>query len=247
MLSPTIQPHPLTWGPIPDLFIDPAEDDRRTIVAGAETTIEELGNKTLGFANLEQPLIDDQPRYQPNGINSRGCIESVDSPSDERLYSINDVSVAPTNFFLQLVWRYTADPGHYIINCAFNDSNSIQYLLSMGGDGILLSRPYYQYGGGSVGIIYSSLNLTQNQAYIIEVSYDQANSLHSLTINGLFQGSSSDMITLSVNRFKIWTVHAAIPTPPMQCGIILIQREIPSALSIEKRRRYLANYYNISI
>lgn len=242
---------PMNDGFVPDLFADPAEDDRRTVIGSPVSKITDLGNKSVGFAGLTQSFTDYWPVYQPNGINGLGCMEYVRDATDEKLISFNDIATARPNFFMQFVWRYTGDlfaGSNYIMSIVFNATGTVQYLMSLSGvTGLLLSRPWRQFTG-SVGLIFSTLVLVLNQPYIIEVSYDQSNSLHSFTINGILQGTSAIMLPDFTDKFNITTNHpSAAAGTKSQYAAMLFQNEIPSAFSIEKRRRYLANRYNIAI
>lgn len=241
---------PMNDGFVPDLFADPAEDDRRTVI-GEPPKITELGNKSIGFANLTQSLTLDQPVYQPSGINNLGCIEYVNDLTTEKLVSFNNIAAGAPNFFMQFVWRYTdtiSAGSNYMMSIVLNTTGTIQYLMLLeGATGLLLSRPWRQFTG-TIGGIYSTFVLVQNQPYIIEVLYDRDNLLHSLTINGSLQGTSASMITDSVNKMNIATNHPSGPFGlKSQYAPILIQNQIPSPFSIERRRRYLANRYNIAI
>ena len=248
MLLPNIQPHPATAGINPDLWTDADDEDRRTISIGDQ--ISNLRNKWVGFNDFSQASAPLQPEYESNGINGLGSVAKIDSPSLEKLNSLNLIASAPPNFFLQFVWRYTgtlAGTDGYIFTIIFSGGGTVQYLLTINiVTQQIWSRPWWQ-PVGTVGGITSSLTLNQNQAYIIEILYDQTSSLHSLTLNGIFQGSSSTMITTIIDRFHIYTNHPTLSAPQSQEGTLFFNQTIPSALQIQRNRRYLANRYNISI
>lgn len=247
MLLPNIQPHPATSGINPVLWTDIDDADRRTVVGDQ---ISNSRNKWTGFNDFSQASGSLQPEYQPIGINGKGVAEKVDSPSLEKLNSFNLTGSSQINFFLQFVWRYTGTltgTAGYIFIIAFTAGSTVQYLLTI--DIVtrqIFSRPWRQFVGG-VGAILSPLALNQNQAYIIEILYDQISSLHSLTIDGVFQGSSSSLIVDFIDRFNMTTNHTVISAPQSQRGALFFSRTIPSALQIQRNRRYLANRYAISL
>lgn len=238
-------PHPMATNPIPDAWIDADDENKRTL-NGAD--ISALANKATDFIVFSQPDADIQPRFQSSGINGLGVMEYVDHPSLEKLNSNNNIVSGPPNFFLQFVWRYTGvliGTNGYIFSIVFSSGGTVQYLLTIWPDfQKIISRPWAL---ANVGAIVSNLALNQNQAYIIEILYDQSASLHSLTIDGIFQISSNTMINISTDQMNLFTNHPSLTAPQVQYGGLMIQKTIPSELSIRRRRRYLANRYNISI
>lgn len=247
MLLPNIQPHPTTAGMKPDLWTSANDADRRSLSGNQFTN---LRNKWTGFVDFSQASGPLQPEFEPSGINGLGCVARVDSPSLERMNSFNFLVSVPINFFLQFVWRYTGTltgTDGYIFIIVFTAGQTVQYLLSINPvTRQLFSRPWRQFVG-SVGAISSSLALNQNQAYIIEIIYDQASSLHSITIDGVFQNSSSSLITPFIDRFNMTTNHTVGSGPPSEESDFFFQRSIPNERTIKANRRYLANRYGINL
>jgi len=248
MLFPNATPHPTVNGFVADSWDDANDLDRLTLV-GDQISVS--GNKAIAFNDFSQAADLLQPEYQPLGINGKGVIEKVDSPSLERLSSLNLIAPSTPNFFLQFAWRYTGTltgTNGYLFSIVFNASGTVQYLLTINTvTKQIFSRPWRQFTG-TVGGVTSSLVLNQDQPYIIEIMYDQANSLHSLTIDGVFQGSSSTMLPNVIDRFEMITNHwTTLTAPQSQRGTLFGNRAVPSYLRIKNNRRYLANRYNISI
>jgi hypothetical protein len=238
---------PFLSGPSPDLYIDPQVEEGRVL---SGDNIVELSNLSVGgsFNPLTQGTEALQPEFEPNGINGLASIARVDSPSIEHLISFNTIPSSQMNFFLQFVWRYTgtlSGTGGYSVILTFNDLNTVQYIMKQDvATGKLESRPYVE-GEGYLGWIQSISSLTQNQPYVIEVRYDQLADLHTLTIDGVLEGSIDVRIPYTINRNKIYTAHPVASGPASEISAFSFHRQIPDNSVIEERRRYLSQKYGI--
>lgn len=240
-------PHPMVSGEVPELFMD-ANDDNRVSTRSdpPNLLITSLRNKSTGsLNNFFQPALDKQPRLQANGINGLGSIESRDT--DDVLESVNTVSAAPVNFYLQFVWRMTAVPPSTIYAMSMNFGGGFQYfLVRTPATGKMQSRPFL---GSSVGIIESIAAINADTTYIFTVIYDQPNSLHKFTINGVVQGTSSSLVSNNYSdRNNFLMNHVSVPISGASLGgTFLFHRRIPTDLTIARRTRYLANRYNVTV
>ena len=203
MLLPNIQQHPATAGMNPNLWTNAHDADRRSVSGNQFTN---LRNKWTGFNDWSQASGPLQPEFEPSGINGLGCVARVDSPSLEKLESFNSIGSSQVNFFLQFVWRYTgtlAGTNGYIFSIVFNSLGTVQYLMTVSpATGKIWSRPW---NGVTVGGINSVTVLNLNQPYIIEILYDQAANLHSLTIDGTLEGTSNTLLSNTVDRINMIT------------------------------------------
>lgn len=247
MLLPSIQPHSATAGMNPDLWTSANDADRRSLSGNQFTN---LRNKWTGFNDFSQASGPLQPEFEPSGINGLGCVARVDSPSFEYLESLNIVGSTQVNFFLQFVWRYTgtlAGTDGYVLIMEFKSPATVQYLMTVApANGKLSSRPWRQFTG-TVGGILSNTVLNQNQAYIIEILYDQSANLHSVKIDGVLEGTSNTLLGDTIDRYNIYTNHTVLSGPPSEESDFFFQRSIPSELTIKTNRRYLANRNGISL
>lgn len=240
-------PHPMISGEVPELFMD-ANDGNRVSTRSdpPDLLITGLRNKSTGSLNdFSQPELDNQPRLQANGINGLGSIESRDT--DDVLESVNTVSAAPVNFYLQFVWRMTAVPPSTIYVMSMNFGGGFQYFLARSSINFKMqSRPFL---GASVGLIESLNVINANTTYIFTVIYDQANSLHKFAINGVVQGTSSSLVSNNYSdRNNFLMNHVSTPISGASLGgTFLFHRRIPTDLTIARRTRYLANRYNVTV
>lgn len=243
--------NPMNDGFPPDLFVRFGDSDRRVVTGDSPPKITQMGNRSTGFADLTQSVSENQPRYQSNGINGLGCMDYITSPSLERMISFNTVTAQSANFYLLFAWRYTgtlAGTDGSILTIGFRNDGSYQYIMTIDTTTAkIYSRPW-QSGPGSVGDFYSTSALTQNTAYIIEVVYDNANTLHELFIDGTSEGSSSTMLPDNHDRINLTTNHPSVLTAPnAEYEGMILMSDVPSQAARNRWRRYLANATNIGI
>jgi len=105
-------------------------------------------------------------------------------------------------------------------------------------------------------IITDSTALVTGTDFIIECQFDPPNNIHRITVNGVTAVSGPASNTTPPNAFGISYPGAAIfgvldpGNPPDIDGFyseLLVQNSVPPIPETTKRRRYLANRYNITI
>lgn len=224
----------------PDIWVDPAVDDKRIMNGANVQTLQKIEGSLVDFTRI---TAGEQPLYTAGAINNLGVIES--QSVERQLRSVNTVSSSQISFVAQFVWRRTLDLGGYIFTTGFTDLNA--YILDFTG-GKFRCRSF-RVGVGFIGEFSSASSFPAlNVAAVVTVVYDAPNNLLTLRINGIHEGSTSTVLTISTTEYNIillnhWGV-ANFSITGQQMGAFMSNWGIlPSLEQIKTRERYLMNRY----
>lgn len=237
-------PHPMNRGIPPEVWIEPSKG-KRMLVGDPSRISRAWSHAPNQFNDFTNDTIAEQPLYALSGINGLPTMESINIIT--KLRSLNSVTPAPVNFYLQTVWRIlpTTALGFHVLNIGFG--GGFQYMLSANFSlNSMFSRPYLS---GSKGIL-THIGLATNFTYIITVVYDQIAGIHMFRVNGVTIGSSSDLATSNYSTWNMTMLNAG-PTgtggAEVQMSNFMLGRDIPSLEHLIWREKYLGMRYGVTI
>lgn len=237
---------PMNDGSPPELFVNFGDDDRRVVI-GDPPKITQMGNRSVGFLNLTQGASSEQPEYEANGINGLGSVESQDA--DRSLESLNTVGSAQVSFVAQFVWRQTLANTGYVFSIGLTPH---AYVLAFD-DTIdkFLSRSWNSVSG-FIGAFYSTNTFGLNIPLVVTLIYDSPNIAVTLRVNGIQEGSVLSGLIDTTSTYNVHLLNhwgsAYLGLPGQQIGSFFFDwGSLPNLARIERRERYLANLYGISI
>lgn len=211
----------------------------------------------VSYAIMEQTGGAAQPLYVASGINGLPSIRQTVG-QNESLLSGNFFSGA--SVFLQFVFRPLSS------NTATSNMMTVLKRLSPLDIWVLRLTPglILEALTGNLfvpevvtNIITASSALVIGTDYLIECRFDPPDNVHSIKVNGVIVASSTATNTVTPDVFAIVYPGASnlgdigvVGNPPDIDGLyseLLVQNSVPPTPETDKRRRYLANRYNISI
>ena len=250
-------PHPMTKGQIPDLWIDPDYDDKRTVATG----ISELRNNVLLLDDCVQTVLNVQPLYNASGINGLGAIEAETTSPNKRITSSNPATGFPFStrvIFVQCVVDISALPGGngdvtLIALVSSGGRSSACRIINDGGglQGHVLCRHFN--GAAIVDTISSDspVTLGGGNAFIFTWIYDVGVTQgQKMRINGVEQTITSNATLVgvpSVLNITLMNAGSMAQACSGLMGYFGYTNVVPPIEIIEWRERFLANRYGIPI
>lgn len=243
--------HPMTKGKIPELWCQPKDAGKLTLNSG---NISNLGNKSAGSWNdLAESTGSLQPLFTSNGVNGLGSMHIKRGTTGKGLRSNNSSNLPPgTNTFVQFVFEY--------LEKGTTDRNEL-YSIRYGGSGFALlflrldsdSRLRAAVFDGLFSLvdnIVTASPIVIGTKFIVTHYYDTVRNVHDLRLNGVSQGTTTAARnpTPTVLNF-LYGTSGNIPDSSITgfFSDFAYETVTPELHIIERRERFFANEYNITI
>lgn len=253
MYPANLTPHFSTWGKPPELWVNPAEPDKRVLRYFLSFSfITQLKKKApSSYADPFQTAWAQQPYFNSTGINGRGSLETLAAAGDDDVLEIGSSPSFGKNFIIQYAFEYnapsTVGTSAYPIHILFSIAPTVASFLPVvnGVTDIMRSRVYQ---GGTINAINSLAPLTRGAPYVATHIYSHSGNYHEFRLNGVSQGTGAASMVGTPSGVNIYYFNYSAAVPRACDGLMgesAVQFNVPQYEAILTRERYLMNAWGL--
>lgn len=227
----------VVWTDFPEVVADPIGDALRAD-AVAYWKLDEASGTRADSTGRGNNLTDASSNVGSASGKVGNCATYTSSPTGKRLRkaSVADLEMGGTNFYCAF-WLQQTD-ANAILCIQKQNATDFEYDVNVTDAGLLS----FALGGG--GYVESSVTLSLNTWYFVEVYYKQADDSYGIAVdNGAFVTGSAPSLAVTTAEFSIGAYMAGIPQGDLkmdEVGIFRPSGNLSTWLTADKRS-YLYN------